>query len=210
MAASMTPTRETTGIRTVAVRSPSIKRETQICAIVVFQIVFWSAVVIASTRSSAAKPAASLQADEVAFTRLDNDEQRIYRRALEGMQEIEDAKARTGEWPTVDELAKRGIPPFADDPIDTFGYRWQLVRDKYVINYVGIPTPSDRSTFVIALVVPEPGMEERVAVDETHHELNDGTMIHVGVYRGTARTHESPIKDFPFLDGWRRIAMGAP
>jgi hypothetical protein len=199
-----------TGIRTVAVRSPSIRRETQILAIAVFQIAFWSSVVIASTRSGTVDPASSLQADEIAFARLDDPDQRMYRRALEGMQEIEDAKSRTGEWPSVETLATRGIPPFADDPIDKFDYRWQLVRSRYVTNYVGISGFSDKPTFVIALVEPEPGAEERVPVDETHHQLTDGNMIHVGVWRGTARTHPSPLAQFPFLDGWRRIAMGAP
>jgi hypothetical protein len=197
-------------IRVVSVRSPSLERETRIFAIVAFQIAFWSAVVIASSRPSTADPAASLQADEVAFTRLDAEEQRMYRRALEGMQEIEDARSRTGAWPTVEALAKRDIPPFGEDPIDKFGYRWQLVRDDFAINYVGIPEVSDRPTFVIALVVPRPGEEERVPLDETHHELGDGTRIHVGVYRGTARTYPAPLAQFSFLDGWRRIAMGVP
>lgn len=199
-----------TGVRTISVQSPSVRRETKIFALAALQIAFWSSVVVANARTGTSDPAASLQADEIAFAKLDADEQRIYRRALEGMQEIEDWKARSGDWPAVADLAKRGIPPFAEDPIDRYEYRWQLVRDNYTINYVGIPKFTDRPTIVIALVTPEPGQEERVPVDETHHELNDGTMIHVGVWRGTAREVPAALSQFPFLDGWRRIAMGAP
>jgi hypothetical protein len=196
-----------TGVRKVAVRSPSLARETGIVGLACAQIVFWSGVAIAALSTGGSDdPAASLQADEIAFGKLDPAEQRMYRRAIEGLGEAEDARSRTGSWPSIDELVVRRIPPFASDPIDRAGYRWQLVHDKYTYNYVGIPDATDRPTLVIAAIEPEPGTAENVPVDETHHRLGDNTVIHVGVWRGTARTFPAPLAQFPFLDGWRRIA----
>ncbi len=176
-------------------------------AIAVFQIVFWSGVVIAATTPDDDAPAASLQADEVAFAKLDSAEQRMYRRALDGLAEAEDMRSTSGTWPTVAQLASLGIPPFVSDPIDRDGYQWKLVRDRYVVNYVGIPIATDRPTLVIAAIEPEPGTSEQVPVDDTHHALAGGTIIHVGVWHGTARTFDTPLAQFPFLDGWRRIVV---
>ncbi len=195
-----------TGIRKIVVRSPSIARETGIVAIVVFQIVFWSAVVVGASRATTDGPASTLQADEIAFETLDSDEQRMYRRALEGLAEAEEARAKIGTWPSVDELARRGIPPFAPDPIDRSGYRWKLVHDRYAFNYVGIPR-DDRPTYVIAAIEPEPGAAEMAAVDETHHKIGE-VVIHVGVWRGTVRELTTPLVQFQFLDGWRRVTAG--
>jgi hypothetical protein len=190
----------------VSVKPPSVARETRAVAIALLQIVFWSAVTINAARTSTANPAAGLQADEIAFGKLDADEQRLFRRALEGLAEAEDVRSATGKWPTIEELAARGIPPFASDPIDHYNYRWKMIRDRYVVNYIGIPGWVDRPTFVIAGVEPEPGAAELAEVDETHHKLADGTLIHVGVYRGTIRNvPPGPLSQFPFIDGWRRI-----
>lgn len=197
------------GVRTVSVKPPSVKRETSAVAIGLVQILFWSAIGIGVSRPSRASLAAGLQADEIAFGKLDADEQRMYRRALEGLAEAEDVRAATGAWPTVEELARRGIAPFAPDPIDRANYRWRLVRDKLVVSYVGIPS-ADRPALVISAIEPEPGAGEVVDVDETHHRLPDGTMIHVGVWRGPLRQMPAgPFAQFDFMAGWRRIAKGA-
>lgn len=190
----------------MSVEPPSVKRETRAVAIALLQIVFWTSITVNAARPSKADPAAGLQADEIAFGKLDAGDQRLFRRALEGLAEAEDVRNATGKWPTIAELAARGIPPFASDPIDRYNYRWQLVRDRYVVNYIGIPGWVDRPTFVIAGVEPEPGTAELAEVDETHHKLADGTLIHVGVYRGTIRkAPPGPLSQFPFIDGWRRI-----
>ncbi len=194
------------GVRTVSVTPPSVQRETRAVALTLLQIVVVSAIAIAASRPSKADPAAGLMADEIAFAKLDTDEQRQYRRALEGLAEIEDARNAKGTWPTIEELAARGVAPFAPDPIDRSGYRWTLLRDRLVTNYIGIPTAADRPAFVIAAVEPEAGLAEVVDVDETHHKLADGTMIHVGIYRGELRSvPASPISQFSFGEGWRRI-----
>lgn len=198
-------------VRTVSVHPPSVQRETKAVALVLVQIAIASAIAIHASRPSKANPAAGLQADEIAFTKLDADEQRLYRNALDGILELEDARNATGSWPAIETLARRGVLPFAEDPIDRYGYRWTMVSDKLVTNYVGIPAAADRATLVIAVVEPEPGTAEVVDVDETHHKLADGTLFHVGIYRGALREVPAvPLSQFSFGDGWRRIAVGAP
>jgi hypothetical protein len=197
------------GVRTVSVKPPSVRRETAAVALGLVQIVFWSSVAIAASRPAKRDPAAGLLADEVSFGTLDAAEQRLYRRALEGLAEAEDVRSATGSWPTVEALADRGVAPFAPDPLDRANYQWTMTRDPLVVNYVGIPRSDDRPALVIAAVEPEPGAMEIIEADETHHELADGTMIHVGVWRGTLRTvPAAPIKEFDFMAGWRRIASG--
>lgn len=197
--------RVSNGVRTVSVQPPSLLRETKAVGLALLQISIISAIAINASRPDRADASAGLLADEIAFEKLDPDEQRLYRGALEAVTELEDARNK-GAWPTVEELANRLVPPFAEDPLDRFGYRWKLTRDKLVANYVGIPTNPDRPTLIIGIVEPEPGAAEVTEVDETHHKLADGTMIHVGIYRGSLRTMPtSPMSQFSFGDGWRRI-----
>ncbi len=199
------------GVRTVSVQPPSLLRETKAVALALLQIAVVSAIAIQASRPSKADPAGSLMADEVAFAKLDGDEQRLFRRALEGLAEIEDHRNAKGGWPTIEELSARAVPPFTADPIDHFDYRWTLLRDRLVTNYIGIPGAVERPTLVIAVVEPEPGAAEIADVDETHHKLADGTMIHVGIYRGTLRAlPPGPLSQFSFGDGWRRIVGVAP
>lgn len=194
------------GVRTVSVQPPSLVRESKAVGLALLQIAIVSAIAINASRPSKADPASGLQADEIAFAKLDADEQRLYRSSLEGLSELEDARNAKGAWPAIEELAARFVPPFAEDPLDRFGYRWTMLRDKLVVNYIGIPRDDARPTLVIAAVEPEPGAAEVAEVDETHHKLADGTLIHVGIYRGTLRTAPSaPMSQFSFGEGWRRI-----
>lgn len=202
-----------TGIRTVTVRSPSAIRELKVVGIAIAQIVFWSAFLVSAGMPSSSTTSASntlVQFDAVEFATLDNDEQRLYRRALEGLVEAEDIRVQAGDWPTVEELARRKIPPFAPDPLDRFGYQWFVVRDKSLINYVGIPADATRPTYVIMALEPGPGEKDPFAVvDETHHKLSTGLMIHVGIWRGPKRDRPGgPLATFAYQDGWRRVSNG--
>lgn len=193
-------------VRTVSVQPPSVQRETKNVGLALLQIAVVSAIAINASRPSKADPASGLQADEIGFGKLDADDQRLFRATLEGLTELEDARNATGAWPAIEALAKRGVPPFAEDPIDRHGYRWSKVSDKLVTNYLGIPKEAVRSTFVIAVVEPEAGAAEVVDEDETHHKLTDGTMIHVGIYRGPLRViPPAPLSQFSYGEGWRRI-----
>jgi len=203
--------------QTVVVRSPSVWRETGGVLRAVAHILFWSAAIMGARwgmRSSATGAAASsptTAVDEVAFRTLDPADQRMYRRSLEGLSEAEAIRSKTGDWPSVEQLAQRGIPPFAVDPIDKATYRWQLLRDKALVTYQGVPDPaSKRPTLVIDIVEPEPGspIDPQAVVDETHHKLADGTMLHVSVWTGT-KTLTQAVSTPAFEDGWRRITMAS-
>jgi|GEM_PF-1202590 len=202
---------------TVLVRSPSVLRETGGVIRAVVHIVFWSAAIMGArwglqSGSSATVSAATTAVDETAFRELDPADQRMYRRSLEGLTEAEDMRSKAGEWPTVEALAKRGVPPFAADPLDKAGYRWQLLHDKTLVNYMGIPDPaSKRPTLVIDVVEPDAGtpIDPQAVVDETHHKLKDGTVLHVSVWTGS-RTLTAPVSTPAFEDGWRRITMATP
>ena len=200
----------------VIVQSPSLLRETAGVVRAVVHIVFWSALLMGATwfrrDTAGAGRAPQVAVDEVAFRELDPEAQRLYRACLEGLTEAEDVRSRVGDWPTVAALAARAIPPFAPDPLDHAGYTWTMLRDGTLINYVGAPdAASKRPTFVISILEPDPGtpIDPQAYVDETHHKLRDGTLLHVSVWVGT-RALAKPAATPAFEDGWRRVTMAAP
>jgi len=201
--------------RTVIVQSPSALRETGGVVRAVIHITVWSALLMGASwfphrNDGAARPAATA-VDEVAFRELDSEAQRIYRQTLDGLTEAEDVRSRAGEWPPVEALAARNVPPFATDPIDHAGYRWRLLRDGTLVNYVGTPSVAGKPTYVIAVLEPDPGtpIDPQTPVDETHHKLRDGTILHVSVWTGP-KDLAKPAATPAFEDGWRRITMAAP
>jgi hypothetical protein len=201
--------------RTIDVRSYSAARETGAVIRAVAHIVFWSAALMGATWGSRATgDAARIQTavDEVAFRDLEANDQRMYRASLEGLAEAEDVRSRANAWPTVEQLAAKRIPPFAPDPLDRAGYTWQLLRDRTLVNYVGTPDPaSKRPTIAIVVVEPDPGTapDPQAIVDETHHKLADGTVLHVSIWTGT-KPVSGAVSTPAFEDGWRRITMAAP
>lgn len=198
-------------------QSPSVMREAGGVLRAVVHIVFWSTMLMATTWLPGRQPATAsrtpmIAVDEVAFRELASDDQRVFRQALEGLTEAEDARSKTGDWPTIEQLATRKIPPFVADPIDKANYRWTMLRDGTLINYLGVPdAASKRSTFVISVLEPDPGtpIDPAAYVDETHHKLKDGTLLHVSIWLGS-RTLARPAATPPFEDGWRRITMTTP
>ena len=203
-------------VRTVVVQSPSLMRESSRVALAVFHIVFWSFAIISTTvgagRKNGTTTRPNVMIDEVAFSALDSDDQRIYRQSLEGLSEAEDVRSRTNDWPSVAQLATRKIPPFAADPLDRAHYMWRLMRDGTLVNYVGTPDlASKRPTIAIVVLEPEPGAapDPQAITDETHHKLKDGTMLHVSIWRGS-RTLPAPVSTPAFEDGWRRITRATP
>jgi hypothetical protein len=199
------------GVRTVVVRSPSVWRETGGVIRALLHIVLWSAAIMGATwgsdaASGGAPRATTLAVDEIAFRDLDADGQRMYRAALAGLTEAEDVRSRTGDWPAVEALAARRVPPFAPDPLDRAGYRWAILRDGLLVNYVG--TPAKGPTIAIVIVEPARGMaaDPQAIVDEQHHKLRDGTLLHVSIWTG-AKPLTTPASTPAFEDGWRRITM---
>ncbi len=200
--------------RTVIVEPPSVLRETGMVVRVAFHVVLWTAIAMGATwfphagvAPAVAAPATAI--GEVAFRELPGELQRMYTRCLEGLAEAEDTRSTTGAWPGVDDLAARGVPPFARDPIDHAGYHWKLLRDAGLVDYVG--TPAHGPTLLITALEPDPGtpVDPRAVTDETHHRLRDGTMIHVAVWVGP-QPITAPVITPPIEAGWRRIVRGTP
>ena len=195
--------------RTITVSSPSVWRETVGVIRVVVHVAFWSAaIMLAPGAGGAASEAATTQlaVDEVAFATLPAEGQRLYRRALEGLTDAEDQRSRTGAWPTVEAEAARNVPPFAPDPLDRAGYRWRLLREANLTNYIG--TASGAPTIAIVVLEPDRGMapDPLAVIDEQHHRLRDGTLLHVSIWTGP-KDLAAPVSTPAFEDGWRRITM---
>ena len=203
-------------VRTVTVQSPSVLREAGMVARAVVHIAIWSAALMGATwchgRAGSKPTAASTTTPDIELFRdLDADAQRVYRASLEGLTEAEDGRSKSGDWPSVEQLAARRIPPFAPDPLDRAGYHWKLLKDGALINYVGAPTDAQRPSFVISILEPDPSVaaDPQAVSDETHHKLRDGTMLHVGVYAGP-KPLTTPMATPPFEDGWRRVTTYNP
>jgi hypothetical protein len=135
----------------------------------------------------------------------------MFRAAQEGVLEAERIRSATGRWPTAEALARDGVPPFAPDPIDGAGFVWQSVAGGIKADYVGTPrADSGRDAFIVILTEPDPGtpIDPQAQVDETHHRLLDGTMIHVTYWMGP------PISDLsePFSllppERWKQVFGG--
>lgn len=197
--------------RTVLVRPPSARGETWFVARAAFHILYWSALVIsAETYAPGASSAAAVQRSPfaVAFQDLDPEGQRLYRAVREGIAEAERRREASGRWPRVEDLAREGVPPFAPDPIDRARYAWSFAQRGPVVNYVGAPVTG--KTFLVLIAEPDPGTapDPGAVVDEVHHRLADGTMIHVNVWIGPGISTRDAVAVVPVEDGWREITAG--
>ena len=172
------------------IRTPSARGETIAVARAIFHVVYWAALVIgAQAWSPATAGAGALPASpfERSFQDLPFADQRLYRSLQEGIAEAERIRSSTGRWPTPEALASAGVPPFAPDPLDRDHYTWQRLQTGPKVDYAGTPAPgSGREAMFAVLVEPDPGTpnDPLLQVDEIHHRLGDGTMIHATVWTG--------------------------
>lgn len=195
-------TEATTGVRTLEVRGPSARGEGARVLRWSLYVVLASAVVIGRSRTSsiASEPLATYQ---VSFTALAPDEQRIVRSMREGLLEAERMRAEKGAWPTVEQLASEGIPPFARDPLAP-GLRWTLRRDGLLTGYVG--ESGGGPSYLLWIQEPEPGAGDppNTPADETHHPLPGGVILHVGTWvRDGAAPASVPAR--PWMEGWKQV-----
>jgi hypothetical protein len=204
--------RPTTTARTVTILPPSARAETWMVARAVFHIVYWSALTVsAQTYLPGAKAAASAPSPfERRFQDLDARDQRLFRALREGVAEAERRRSATGLWPSADALASAGVPPFAPDPIDRTRHAWTFAKAGTTVNYLGTPTSGE--TFLVLVVEPDPGtpVDPQALVDDVHHRLDDGTMIHVTVWMGPGLgTSREVVTVPPPEQGWKQITVGA-
>jgi len=199
-----------TTTRTVAIRPPSARAEAAMVARAVFHIVYWSALVVsAETYAPGAAPAPRASPFERRFQDLGASDQRLFRALREGILEAEQRRSTTGRWPSTGELARAGVPPFAPDPIDRARHAWTFAAAGTTVNYVGTPA-SEGDTFLVLVVEPDPGTppDPQALVDEVHHRLDDGTMIHVAVWTGPGLGGSGSVVTAPPLErGWKQITV---
>jgi hypothetical protein len=198
------------------VEPPSSRAETIGVARAAFHIVFWSALFVSAQTSPSAgaapndKPVASPY--ERRFQDLPFADQRTFRSVQEGLAEAERLRATSGAWPTVEELARRGVPPFAPDPLDRARYTWRFFHAGPNVDYVGTPDASSgREAFFVILAEPDPGTldDPRARVDEVHHRLQNGPMIHAYIWMGPPLANvTAAFSVLPVENGYRQILTG--
>ncbi len=151
---------------------------------------------------------------QVLFRDLPGSEQRIFREMQEGVTEAIRLRATDGAWPTVAALADGGIPPFAPDPLDKSGLRWEQRRDGLVTSYLGVPVSgTDSPAYLVLIVEPAPGAGEQpvpAVVDEEHQLLPDGTLLHVTHWTHAAASIPSTVTADPAMQGWSQIRVNSP
>lgn len=154
-----------------------------------FHIVFWSALVVSAETHDAGQAASASAPSpfERRLTELAPEDQRLYRAIREGVLEAERRRSATGRWPSAADLAREGVPPFAPDPIDRARFTWAFARTGTAVNYVGTPSAgAARESFIVIVAEPDPGTapDPNAQIDEVHHRLADGSMIHVTIWMG--------------------------
>lgn len=199
----------------MSVASPSARKETIGVLHVAFHVALWSGIVVSLEASGTSDPNRANAADTPPFVQrfqeLDNTDQRMVRGIQEGLSEAERRRVAEGAWPKVEALAGDGIPPFAPDPIDKDRYAWRLYAARGVANYVGVPRASDRPIYVVIVTEPDPGTpnDPSIKVDEVHHRLSSGMLVHTGIFVGRDfKDAKAPVPSVPFDEGWKQVLAG--
>lgn len=139
-------------------------------------------------------------------------EQRMFRELQEGVLEAETRRSSTGAWPAVSSLAGEGIPPFALDPtVKGARYDWSLIRDRSIVNYLGLPRQPDAPAWLVVIREPEPGVPpDQLFEDEEHHRLITGDMLHVSTWTRADSRVAARIITAPQAEGWTQLYAVAP
>ena len=184
-------------VRTVEVRPPSLGEE----SLGVFRGIFFllfSAFFVAALHRSPGAPGPALLAYQVEFAALPPSQQRIFRELQDAAQEIERVRGSEKRWLDVAELGALGIAPFATDPLLP-DYRWSKETRGLVQRYSGAPgsnASAEHPAYLVKFVEPESGSAEaadpRTPLDEEHHRLKDGTLIHVTIWMDSRRETAGP------------------
>ncbi len=113
---------------------------------------------------------------------LPEPDQQMFRNLRQVLLTAETDRARTGAWPEPSQLARRGVVPFGA-AADTAAYEWSRLQQGAIINYFGRPRDPAQPAWLLEIQEPEPGMPPDPApLDEEHHRLPDGTMLHAYVW----------------------------
>ena len=216
-------------VRTVEIEPLSSRRETlvvlRVAAAVILIFYFLIGIrrgdggaTVGASTSSGTNPAADLYPYQVLFRDIPSADQRRFRQLQEGLAEIEIARNAAKEWPSVESLAAKGIPPFATDPLERGAYTWTYLKKSYVVNYLGTPKAgSGRKPMALLLEEPQTGNPDvshaqMQTLDEEHRRLGDGTILHVSIWylpEGGDSKDEILFRPAVIMKGWKQIRVGA-
>jgi hypothetical protein len=233
-------------VRTVEIGPPSARAETWNVLRVAVLVMLATWIYLADTAApgpggagtgdaagtaAAAAPGTARQRDLMPFQRLfaslGGEDQLMFRELHEGLLEAENARSATGAWPAPAALAAQGIPPFTDTArvaraaaAARRAYRWELHQDGLVVNYLGLPADRRDPAFLLLVQEPDPRVPPAAAaaqaVDEVHHRLADGTLLHVSTWMraaplpGAASGVDGGPGTIvePFSRGWTQLLAG--
>jgi hypothetical protein len=140
-------------------------------------------------------------------------EARLFRELQVGLLEAETVRSTTGFWPEVGALAEAGIDPFVADPTNRGArYDWQLLRNRFYVNYLGLPDRPDAPAWLVFVQEPDPSLPaEPFQDDEEHARLVDGTLLHVSIWQHAngARVPRAVVR-VPQAEGWTQIFAVGP
>jgi hypothetical protein len=141
------------------------------------------------------------------------EEARTFRELQVSLLEAEAIRSTTGQWPEVAALADAGIDPFAVDPTNKGArYVWQLLRNGFYINYLGVPDRANAPAWLLFIQEPDPSLPpEPYQNDEEHARLVDGTLLHVSIWQhGRGSTLTAAAVRVPQAEGWTQIFAVGP
>jgi hypothetical protein len=148
------------------------------------------------------------------FRDLPSSEQRVLRNMQEGVVEAVVRRDGDGAWPSPQQLADDGVPPFAADPLDHAKLQWSEQRQPLAVDYVGVPSAAaEAPLFLIAVREPEPGGSEQPqpgVIDEEHRALANGALVHVTFWKRNGGTTPGGLIADPALQGWTQIRVDKP
>ena len=203
-------------IRTVEVEPPSRSGEMEwVCNAAVFVVLVVIYVIAFQTYGGPQRDAAaSMLPYQVLFRDLPGTDQRVFRAMQEGTTEALRTRANTGAWPSVDDLATAGVPPFAPDVLDRLHLAWTGRRDGPVVEYVGVPgVDAAQPGFLVLIQEPPPvGGEQPTpgVVDEEHQLLPGNKLLHVTYWTRTPAPSSADMVIDPALAGWKQIRIESP
>jgi len=113
---------------------------------------------------------------------LPNPDQQMFRTIRQGLLAAEGERIRAAAWPSPELLAAKGVAPFSSTG-DGATSKWSLLQQGTIVNYFGQPADASAPAWLVEIQEPEPGMPPDMSpVDDEHHRLPDGTMLHTYVW----------------------------
>ena len=190
-------------VRTVLVLPPNAAREGLSVLRAALSIAI-AAFVVSGIRRGGVEAATPIATCQVLFADQPEPVQLKYRELVSGLEDLVRLRSPSDEWPSVETLAGSFVEPFAGGP----SYEWEFRRKGSLLNYLGRPGKGKAGLTYLLLLqenVPHPG---NAVLDEFHRRLDDGTILHVGVWFHPHPRLADEAVWMPEREGWTEIIRG--